>query len=116
MIIAHAFLVAIAASSITEGETKFQTLTSQLAHEVEWIDMRGSKTVSNQTAKDLLNKLIRQMKDPQFKLRHQSKWKKDQCFKILHISSKDEGYRVYFQCEKGRRGNMIVTRVKLNKL
>ena len=103
-------------SANTNGQIQFQELTGQLSPKVEWIDRYGSQNLSKQEVTRQLNRMISDLSNPTYSLKHNSHWKRDQCYQIIHVTSDDEGYRLFFQCVKNRKGQTLVTKIKVTAL
>lgn len=98
-----------------EAFSSYHELSTQLDHQVEWIDDQGSAHVSRSNAKKLLANLSKGMSQESYSMRHTSNWKKGKCFKIIHLNQVDQGFRVFFQCTK-KGDRKVVTKVKVTHI
>ncbi len=115
MIIVNAILLVISTVTITDGYDSFKKLSGELDTRVEWIDQYGSKIRSRSESIKLLDNLADELENPVFSVRHSSKWKNEQCFRIIHIDSYDKGYRLFFQCVKSGNGRNVVKKIKVTE-
>lgn len=116
MIIVSAFLIAFTATPI-EAYNKYHELSDQLTDQIEWIDDHGERSISKQHAKTLLKQYAQGVGKNSFSIRHLSEWKNNKCFKIFHLSSANQTYRVFFQCCRDQKKNKNnVTKIKVTKI
>lgn len=120
MIIVSAFLIAFTATPTTtpvDAYYRYHELSNQLAHHIEWIDDQGTRTISKHHAKALLKQYAQGVNKESFSVRHFSAWKNNKCFKILHLTSGNQTYRVFFQCCRDNKKNKNnVTKIKVTKV
>ena len=102
------------ATSNFQAQSNLDEVFDHLDQQLEWIDQSGKQTVSSARCSKNIKRLVPNMENAEFSLRHQSSWKNGQCFKIYHLLSKDkENYRLFVQCKGENDDNFTVTRIKV---
>lgn len=117
MTIVSAFLITWATATSLDSQQSFYHLIHQFDSHLEWIDEKGSRIQTDDQAKASIYDILQKLSQPSISIRHESEWKNDKCFRIFHLSKAEaEGYRLFFQCKKGKNQEAVVTRIKVNKI
>ncbi len=113
MIIVSLLLMSCIDSQSIDAQQSYVALINQFDQNIEWIDARGSRKISGAEARSHLIRLTKKLTQPHYEVRHESSWKNQKSYKIILVRSQKEGFRVFFQCIKRKRG-VIVDKVKLD--